>query len=68
MKVDAESDEAALTQLRGEWDLHLCKAEGAYQKLKEDTALAKSDPNVEVLTFDLEQSLPTPELSTNVVY
>ena len=68
MKVDAESDEAALTQLRGEWDLHLCKAEGAYQKLKEDTAIAKSDPNVEVLTFDLEQSLPTPELSTNVVY
>ena len=36
--------------------------------MKEDTAVLKSDPNVDVLTFDLQQSLPTPVLSTNVVF
>ncbi len=55
-------------QLRGEWELHLRKAERAYQQLKEDTALSNSDPNVLVLTFDLQQSLPTPVLTTNLVY
>ena len=42
MQTDAERDEATLTQLRGEWELHLCKAERAYQDLKEDSALAIS--------------------------
>ena len=68
VQTDAERDEATLTQLRGEWELHLCKAERAYQDLKEDSALAKSDPDVLVLTFDLQQSLPTPVLTTNVVF
>ena len=29
--------------------------------------MSKSDPDVDVLTFNLQQSLPTPVLSTNVV-
>ena len=29
---------------------------------------SQSDPNCELLTFDLEQSLPTPVLTTNVVF
>ena len=68
VQVDAERDEAKLGQLRGEWELHLCKAERSYQQLKEDTALGKSDPNVLVITFDLQQSLPTPVLTTNIVF
>ena len=68
VQTDAERDEATLTQLRGEWELHLCKAERAYQDIKEDSALAISDPDVLVLTFDLQQSLPTPVLTTNVVF
>ena len=68
MQTDAERDEATLTQLRGELELHLCKAERAYQDLKEDSALANSDPDVLVLTFYLQQLLPTPVLTTNVVF
>ena len=55
-------------QLRGRWELHLRKAERAYQQLKEYSALSKSDPNTMVVTFDLQQSLPTPVLTTNIVY
>ena len=43
-------------------------AERSYQKLKEDTALSKSDPDIELLSFDLQQTLPTPLLTTNVVF
>ena len=57
-----------MTQLRGEWDLHLVQGEGGYNQLKEDTAVSKSDPNVDVLTFNLQQSLPTLVLSKNVVF
>ena len=60
VQTDAEQDEATLTQLKGEWELHLFKAERAHHQLKEDTGLSKSDPNVMLVTFDLQQSLPTP--------
>ena len=67
-KFDAERDAAALLTLRSEWDLHLCRAEKAYHSLKKDSALARSDADVEVISFDLEKALATPVLSTNVVY
>ena len=67
VQTDAEEDEATVTQLKGEWELYLCKAQRAYQKLKEDTALSKCDPNVMLVTFDLQQLLPTPVLTTNVI-
>ena len=66
--MDAEADETTKVRLRGEWELHKRKAERTYQQLREDFALCKGDPNTEVLTFDLEQSLPTPVLTTNVVF
>ena len=68
VKVDAETNTVTKQQLRGEWELHKRKAERAYQQLKEDTALSKSTSNVDAITFDLEQSLPTPVLTTNVVF
>ena len=68
VKVDAESDPAKRQQLTGEWDLHKRKAERAYQQLKEDTALAKASSDIDALTFDLEQSLPMPVLTTNIVF
>ena len=52
----------------GEWDLNKAKAQHAYQQLCEDTALSKSSADVELLMFDLEQSLATPVLTTNVVF
>ena len=68
VKVDAEENETRKQLLLGEWDLHKRKAERAYQQLREDEALAQSDENVELQTFDLEQALPTPVLTTNVVF
>ena len=67
VQTDAEEDEATLAQLKGEWELHLCRLERAHLQLK-DTALSKSDPNFMLVTFDLQQSLPTPILMTNVVF
>lgn len=66
--VDAEQDPAKKEELRLEWDLHKVKADQGYQSLKEDTAYAKVNSDTEMLTFDLEKSLPTPELSTGIVY
>ena len=68
VKVDAESNTVTKQQLNGEWELHKRKAERAYQNLKEDTALSKSTSNVDAITFDLQQSLPTLVLTTNVVF
>ena len=68
VQTDAEQDEATLAQLKGEWELHLCKAERAHHQLKEDAGVSKCDPNVMMVTFDLQQSLPTPVLTTNVVF
>ena len=49
-------------------ELHHRRAERSYQQLREDSAIAKSDPKIDTITFDLEQSLPTPVLTTSVVY
>ena len=68
IQIEAETDETAKAQLEGERELHHAKAEWAYQQLKEDTALAKSDPTIMVISFDLQQTLPTPPTSTNVVF
>lgn len=68
VQVDAESDESRKTQLTLEWELHKVQAERTYQQLKEDAAYAKSHEDTEMLTFDLEKSLPTPVLTTGVVY
>ena len=66
--ISAEEDLQARSQLECELQLHHCKAEGAYQQLKEDTALCRMSSDVDMYTFDLQQSLPTPKLSTNVVF
>ena len=57
-----------LISLEGEQTLHQCRAERAYQQLKEDAARSKAKDSVDMLTFDLQQSLPTPKISTNVVF
>ena len=66
--MDAETDPDAQEQLRLEWKVHKTRAENAYQCIREDTALSKSTSDTEMLTFDLEQALATPLLTTNVVF
>ena len=68
VKVQAESDPEKKTQLNLEWELHKIKAQGSYQRPKEDAAYAKSHGDTEMITFDLEKSLPTPVLSNGIVY
>ena len=68
IKVDAEFDESCKRDLTLKWELHEVQAESSYQQLKEDSAYAKSHRDTEMFTFDLEKSLPTPVLSTGVVY
>ena len=67
-KISSEENPAAKRILESELRLHQCKAERAYQQLKEDTALSQSSQNVDMITFDLQQSLPTPKLATSVVF
>ena len=68
VKCDAETDSAAKSQLVAEWELHKRRAERAYQELKEDSAKAKTNTNLDVLCFDLQQALPTPLISTSIVF
>ena len=68
VKVDSKEDAAIKRRLSASWDLHKCKAERAYAVLKGNTALAQSDPKVDMITFDLQQSLPTPRISTGNVF
>lgn len=63
-----ETDPAKSESLNLEWELHKVKADRGYQSLKEDTAFAKLHSDTEMLTFDLEMSLPTPVLTTGIVY
>ena len=66
VRIAAEEDPTAKQQLQLERQLHHT-AEGVYQQLKENTALCRSSTEIDMVTFDLEQSPPTPKLSTNVV-
>ena len=64
----AESDPGKKAQLQSEWDLHKTKTQHAYHQLAEDTIYAKSNHDVVLLSFDLQQTLPTPQLTTNIVF
>ena len=68
VRISAEKDLKAKQLLQCELKLHHCKAERAYQQLKEDTALSQASEDVDMITFDLQQSLPTPKLATNIVF
>ena len=58
VQTTAEEDEAKRKQLLCEWDLHKTRAQNAYHRLKEDTMYAKFNPDVVLLSFDLQLSLP----------
>ena len=66
--MEAEEDPAAAARLNARWELHKRKAERAYNLLQKDTALAQADFDVDMITFDLQQSLPTPLLTTGIIF
>lgn len=67
-KIKCAESEQLKQELQREQELHQRKADSARQGLKDDTALAKSSTNITVITFDLMKTLPTPVLSTGIVY
>ena len=67
-KLESEKDPDTIRCLQGQWDLHKRKAGRAYHQLREDTAQCQGSLDMDVITFDLQQSLPTPLLTVNAVY
>lgn len=56
-------------QINEEWHMHhLERAELLRKQMYEDLALAKTDDEVETLTFDMQKTLNLPKLSSNIVY
>lgn len=68
IQIGSEGDTSTKQQLQFDLQLHQCKAERAYHQLKEDAALSRSSSTVDTITSDLQQSLPTPKLSTSIVF
>ena len=61
--IEAASDQTVHDELVQEQAEHQLKASLGYQHMREDMQLVKSDLNVHVITFDLQQNLPVPTLT-----
>ena len=61
------TDPVSKQQLKTEWVVHKAKAKQAYDRMKEDEQRAING-EILMLTFDLQQALPTPSISTSIVF
>ena len=61
--VASASAEAQDNELNSQLVEHQLKASQAYQLLQSDTKLSENDPELHVITFDLQQNLPVPTLT-----
>lgn len=68
MKIKCTTDEEEKLRIEKEHELHLRKAQKAYDLKDEKIKEAETDETKRVLVFDLEQCLPTPDVSTGKVY
>ncbi|KAJ1530225.1 hypothetical protein ONE63_005152 [Megalurothrips usitatus] len=66
--ISHTKDEDKKKELQATYDLHLRKAEAAYDPKRKYKQLALSNENIRCVIFDLQQCLPTPDISTGVVY
>lgn len=57
-----------LLQLQRAHNEHLDKAQFLEEQMNKDLSLAKTDPTIETLTFDIQKTHCLPKLSTNVAY
>lgn len=67
-QIEASSTEEEKNTLTADKKLHQAKAETFYKDLKEKTQLAKSEANVEAITFDFQQNFPLPVSSSGEVF
>ncbi|KAE8742480.1 hypothetical protein FOCC_FOCC011976 [Frankliniella occidentalis] len=65
IKHALEEEKAVLEK---EYQLHLRKAEKAYELKKEMKSKAQEDETIRVFVFDLEQCLPSPDLNCGTIY
>lgn len=63
--ANTENEKERLNQLL---DDHVQEANEAYERKRLDKGVARNDATKRVLVFDLQQVLPAPFLSTNIVY
>lgn len=68
IQIKAASTEQVKERLEKEHELHLRKAQKAYDLKDERIQESKNDETKRVLVFDLEQCLPTPDVATGRVY
>lgn len=57
-----------LLKLQRDHNNHLEKADFLEKQMNKDLAMAKTDPTIETLTFDIQKTHSLPKLSTNVAY
>lgn len=68
MQIQLCQEEQVKTELIAQHEHHKIAADQAYEKKKCDTQVNKNDSTVQVYTFDLQQCLPTPALSSSVAF
>lgn len=66
MKVDTNEEEKS--KIRAAQQEHWVKWQHAVESKKYDANRARLDQSIRVVAYDLEQNLPTPNLSTSVAY
>lgn len=67
-KINSADSDTERVALETEKSLHIRKAECFYSEMKTATNLAKTDPTVEVITFDFQQNMPLPVCSSGEVF
>lgn len=67
-QMQSATSEVHKEQIRLKHEEHLKVAEGAQTLMKEDLKRAQENDNVEVLTFDMQKTLPLPRIPTNIVF
>lgn len=68
MQLKLAQNEQSKADLVAQHDHHKMLADQAYENKRTDTQLSKNDESVQTYTFDLQQCLPTPSLSSSVVF
>lgn len=63
-----KENEQANRNLKSKLELHQRRAKAMQDDLKHETAVAKENPNKIVISFDLQQTLPTPHLTVGQAF
>lgn len=68
MQIQLSQDSQTKAELLAQHNEHKAAADQAYSRKKIDTQMCKNDSSVQVYTFDLQQCLPTPALTSSVAF